>query len=193
MPWTTAPPTYRSIPSLRRLHLRRKVRSPHPCGLAGPFCLAQRGQGGILAAGGCGVGAGRPHSCIGTSRVSAVAPVARGPHSPRGRSIPEAADAPARRSCWGALPTRGGCGRSRGRAANFSPAHVLAGRPAAPARDGAPRLGSPRSPSRSRGERCRPRRTDQRAPRASGPSRSASSPAARWAPAPRMSSPVPRL
>ncbi len=157
MPWTTAPPTYRSIPSLRRAaspsesalatSLRLRGTAPSRTAWTGgdPRCGWLR-SGSREAAqwhrdleSECGR-AGRPRTALPGGDAASPRLPTRPPAAP--------ARAPPAPGAGGALPTRGGCGRSRGRSANFSPAHVLAGRPAAPARDGAPRLGTPHRPSR---------------------------------------------
>lgn len=71
MPWTTAPPTYRSILSRGRLHLRRKVRSPHPLGLPRAPRLPQLRKGRNLS------------GEVAAERARGAAPLDRGPRGAR--------------------------------------------------------------------------------------------------------------
>lgn len=155
MPWTTAPPTYRSIPSLSR------AASPSESALA----TSLRPRVSVLSP---TAWKGRKLSCevavvraretahwTGTQGVKAGVPLARGLHSPAGTQHPRGCGrrGPARRrqprgpSAHFELAAVAGirsCQALAGVWANFSAAHVLARRLASEARDAAPRLGSPR-------------------------------------------------
>lgn len=175
MPWTTAPPTYRSILSHGRLHLRRKVRSPHPLGLPRAPRLPQLRKGRNLSG---EVAAERARGAAPLDRgprgAREGAPLVRGSPSPAGtqrpprscRAPPGRRDPP--RTLNPELP--GAPGGSR---LTFPHPGPRASGPAGfRARDGAPRLGT-RTARDGQGGRCRPRATDRRCPRAPGDSPSA--------------------